>query len=338
MNIFLYEWVTGGGLIDCREEEISASLAREGRAMAAALATDLVAIGAQVDLMADERLLQPFGAATFHPVDSRAGEMTTYRKLAAAADATIVIAPEFDRILEHRATWVTQCGGRLIGPSRAAISLSADKHRTAQHLSNVGISSTEGIVLQKSEPLPLDFPYPAILKPRYGAGSQEISSIAESDAAKGHITNREMRLERFVAGMAASVAVLCGPKNLKPLPACRQLLSTDGHFTYLGGSYPLEENLEKRARRLATQAVASFDGMLGYVGVDLLLGKKSHEDTVVEVNPRLTTSYIALRRACRGNLAEMMLQVADGQDCTPLFFDTPIDFDCFDHRSLVSLS
>lgn len=338
MNIFLYEWVTGGGLIDCREEEIPASLAQEGRAMAAALATDLVASGAQVVQMADERLLQPYGAAKCHPVDSRAGEMATYRKLAARADATIVIAPEFDRILEHRATLVTQSGGRLIGPSTAAIALAADKHRTAQHLSNAGISSTEGIVLKKSEPLPLDFPYPAILKPRYGAGSQEISSIADRNAATGRITTREMRLERFVAGMAASVAVLCGPNGLKPLAACRQLLSKDGHFTYLGGSYPLEQNLENRARRLATAAVASFDGMLGYIGVDLLLGKKSQEDTIVEVNPRLTTSYIALRRACRGNLVEMMLQVAEGQDCTPLFFDTPIDFDCSDHRSPVSLS
>jgi len=305
--------------------------------MAAALATDLVAIGAQVDLMADERLLQPFGAAISHPVDSRAGEIAIYRKLAASADATIVIAPEFDRILEQRATWVTQCGGRLIGPSTAAISLSADKHRTAQHLSNAGISSTEGIVLQKSEPLPLNFPYPAILKPRYGAGSQEISSIAESDTARGRTTDREMILERFVAGTAASVAVLCGPNGIIPLAACRQLLSTDGHFTYLGGSYPLEQNLENRARRLATAAVVSFDGMLGYVGVDLVLGNEPQEDTVVEVNPRLTTSYIALRRACRGNLAEMMLQVADGQDCTPMFYDTPIDFDCSDHHSLVSL-
>ena len=337
MKIFLYEFVTAGGMIDRPSNEIPDSLVAEGQAMARTLSNDLAASGAEVDLMADARFMQPLESANFHRIDTPEREKTLFQKLAASADATIVIAPEFDGILQDRAERVSAYGGRLIGPSIDAITLAADKHRTAAHLHSLGIPSTQGVLLQAGELLPVDFPYPAVLKPRWGAGSQGIALILDPAAATGQQTPCEARLECYVPGTPTSVAVLCGPCGLKPLTACRQLLSQDGRFTYLGGSLPLQEDLNERACRLATAAVAAFEGMLGYVGVDLILAEASRGDTVVEVNPRLTTSYIGLRKASPQNLAATMLQWADGQDCNPVFFDTPISFDCAGKNPLVSI-
>ena len=51
-------------------------------------------------------------------------------------------------------------------------------------------------------------------------------------------------------------------------------------------------------------------------------------DIVVDVNPRLTTSYIGLRRAATSNLAEAMLDVGRGLT-RPLFFQPGrVKFDC----------
>jgi hypothetical protein len=52
---------------------------------------------------------------------------------------------------------------------------------------------------------------------------------------------------------------------------------------------------------------------------------------VLEINPRLTTSYVALRHAAHTNLAAAMLGVLRGQR-VPLFFrhDT-IEFDADGH-------
>ena len=60
-------------------------------------------------------------------------------------------------------------------------------------------------------------------------------------------------------------------------------------------------NLDMLTQTLARAAVRAIAGLRGYVGVDLVLG----EDAVrcIEINPRLTTSYIALRRVARLNLA-----------------------------------
>jgi predicted ATP-grasp superfamily ATP-dependent carboligase len=56
-------------------------------------------------------------------------------------------------------------------------------------------------------------------------------------------------------------------------------------------------------------------GLLGYVGVDVTLGdtKDGSRDFAIEINPRLTTSYVGLRAISRTNLAEAMLQVVQGE-------------------------
>ena len=51
--------------------------------------------------------------------------------------------------------------------------------------------------------------------------------------------------------------------------------------------------------------------MKGYVGVDIVLGDApdGSADWVIEINPRLTTSYVGLRALARGNLAGVLLAV-----------------------------
>jgi predicted ATP-grasp superfamily ATP-dependent carboligase len=61
-------------------------------------------------------------------------------------------------------------------------------------------------------------------------------------------------------------------------------------------------------------------GLLGYVGVDLVLGDAADgsQDYAIEINPRLTTSYVGLRQLAEFNLAEAMLVAAAGKLEQPL--------------------
>jgi hypothetical protein len=173
--------------------------------------------------------------------------------------------------------------------------------------------------------------YPAVLKPRDGAGSKDVRLIADAKAAerlqRGDLS--QCRLERFYPGIAASVAVLCGPAGLFPLPACRQRLSDDGQFRYLGGACLLESALAERATSLAIRAVRSLPDPLGYIGVDLVLGGDANgrDDVVIEINPRLTTSYVGLRAVATSNLAAAMLAIAEGQRPCLSFSRQAIEFD-----------
>ena len=51
------------------------------------------------------------------------------------------------------------------------------------------------------------------------------------------------------------------------------------------------------------------------------------DDVVIEINPRITTSYVGLRALSRVNLAEAMLAIAEGRELELCWGPGPIQFD-----------
>jgi predicted ATP-grasp superfamily ATP-dependent carboligase len=302
----------------------------EGSAMIGALASDLVGIdGCRVSALRDPRVLHlALHGCSVVDVTSSASHNEEFEHLASRADATVLIAPEFDAILLRAANRVLASGGRLASPSPEFIRIAANKHRTCETLSAASVPTPRGVVLEPDEPLPRDFPYPAVIKPSDGAGSQDTYMVSgPHDSPPAYAWTR--RLEQYLPGLAASVAVLCGAKSRVALVPCKQRLTNDGRLRYLGGELPLSAGLAERATSLAENALAALPSTVGYVGVDIVLGRDPHgkEDVVIEVNPRLTTSYVGLRAAAQTNLAELMWRIAQGESPDVAFSDRPIEFD-----------
>jgi predicted ATP-grasp superfamily ATP-dependent carboligase len=149
--------------------------------------------------------------------------------------------------------------------------------------------------------------------------------------------NGNMILQRFVPGQATSVVFLIGPKQRLSLLPASQNLSDHGRFHYRGGTVPLPAELADRACRLAKQAIEQIPGLLGYVGVDLVLGSASDgsQDSVIEINPRLTTSYIGLRALAETNLAEALLSVVVGSQTALKWRSGQVHF-CTDGKVVAS--
>jgi predicted ATP-grasp superfamily ATP-dependent carboligase len=344
-QIFIYEFTTGGGPLAI-DEASSAALLAEGRAMVAAIASDFAMIdGMRVTCLVDQasRAMIP-GRVDAFVVHDHPGALAAFDRLAAQADWTVVIAPEIDGHLLKRCRRVMDRGGRLLGPAPSIVELAGDKQATAEHLATAGVRTTEGVACPAGPPWPRDFSYPAIWKPCDGAGSIGVCYVANADSrvtpfetcVGPSVASPRGRLERFCPGMPASVAVLCGPAGITALAPCRQLLSNDGRFHYLGGSLPLDAPHADRAARLAIEAAASLPQPLGYLGVDLVLGPRDDgsADRVIEINPRLTTSYVGLRAACENNLAEAMLAIAQGKMPSLSYRPEPI---CFTAEGKVEL-
>ncbi len=329
MHFFVYEWTTGGGLVE-EPGALPTSLVHEGTAMIGALVADLVCIdGVRVSALRDPRVLH-LALPNCEVVDvlDRSSHNDEFTQLSAEADAVILIAPEFDHILLKAAQRVVASGGCLLSPAPEFIRIAANKQQTCERLAAAGVPTPEGRELQPEDPLPVDFTYPAVLKPLDGAGSQDTYLISSShDTPAAYAWPR--RIERFMPGTAASVALLCGEAGRVPLAPCKQLISDDGRLRYRGGELPLSTGLTERATMLAERALNAMPPAIGYVGVDLVLGRdpKGGEDAIIEINPRLTTSYVGLRTAANGNLAEAMWQIAQGDMRTLEFSQQPIEFD-----------
>ena len=164
--------------------------------------------------------------------------------------------------------------------------------------------------------------FPLVCKPRFGAGSQATFLVRDRDsladcllAARLEGWRGEMLVQPFLAGAAASVAFLCGPVRSVALVPAAQHISAGGRFHYQGGELPLPPPLATRAVRVAQSAIDAMPGLAGYVGVDIVLGKPpdGSDDWVIEINPRLTTSYVGLRALAKTNLAAALLQVVQGK-------------------------
>jgi len=152
--------------------------------------------------------------------------------------------------------------------------------------------------------------YPLVLKPVDGVGCEGvllINHLADWSAALARlqaVTARDdFLVMEYVPGTHASVSLLVSTTGTRPLTLNRQhIVVADGGFAYHGGTVPLEHPLRQRAFAVAAQAVSLIPGLRGYVGVDLVL--TDQEAYVIEVNPRLTTSYVGIRQVIDLNLAE----------------------------------
>jgi len=330
VTIFVYEYLS------CQPAGVlGESLRSEGRAMLSAVMQDFAAIpGVHVVTMPAE-------------VSSEA-EATIFRDLASQADFTLVIAPEFDELLTTRCQWVLDAGGRLLNPLPPLVELTADKLQLNRFLlHDANIPAVPGCTLDEfsgwkgerrsvsspvhEEPASLRCaarqdntvtPWPLVLKPRYGAGSLATFVVRDEGELQARLEEvrvgafrGEMIVQPFYSGRAASVMGVIGPRQMLLFPAATQTISDDGYLRYLGGEIPLEKPLAELAERLARATARFLPGLSGVFGIDLLLeeGANIYDGWVVELNPRLTTSYVGLRTAAQFNVAEAMLAVMQGQ-------------------------
>jgi predicted ATP-grasp superfamily ATP-dependent carboligase len=300
MRFFIYEFLTAQG-VGRAPESSDHGMYLEGRAMRDAVVEDFSRI--------------PGASAFTFPDEAAPVRQESFEEMCGASDWTILIAPAFDGCLCHLAETVQRAGGRLLGPGLDAIRLASDKLSLFNHWRKHNIPTP---TTTEREPTACEA-FPLIWKPRDGTGSTMtflLGSARDVLRAKACVAKADYRgpmiLQEYVPGQPASIAFLCGPGGNVPLLPASQLLSEDGRFSYLGGEIPLPSELAERAVRLGQMAVDCVPGLKGYVGVDLILGPRANgvQDYTIEINSRLTTSYVGLRELANFNIAEAMLQAA----------------------------
>lgn len=272
----------------------------EGRAMRDAVVADLRGLpGLSVEIVERRRL---------------------FRGALRRADAALVIAPEEDGILEGLARAVEREGRLLLGPSPAAVRLTADKLATARCLEDAGVPTprTEAVRFGEAAHRLRARALPFVLKPRDGCSCRGVvivrhrREIAGAIRAVRRATRRaDFVVQDHVAGASVSVSVIASA-GLLPLGLNRQRIRKGNRPAYEGGETSYRHPLAPLALEAAGAAIravaAACPGVRGYAGVDLILGVRGA--TVIEINPRLTTSYVGLRRSFDANLAGLIVDAA----------------------------
>lgn len=295
--MFLYESMA----VNHSESESVTSLHREGRAILDAVTMDINSIPGLTAWVADSNY-----ADAGMPIPR-------FREASAKCNWFLFLAPTMTTVMDFVRT-MSDAGSRSLTSSREATEIVCDKLKLAVHweIHNVPTPLT-------AEATSVDWHRnPMICKPRFGAGSENVflfSADQWEEMTGKCVTDFSGIIQEFVPGRAASIAILCGSNQHIPLRPTFQSLSQDGRFHYLGGLVPIPPGLEDRAMRLGLQAVKCVPGLAGYVGVDLVLGAAADgsDDYAIEINPRLTTSYVGMRELADFNLVQAMIDVVKGK-------------------------
>jgi predicted ATP-grasp superfamily ATP-dependent carboligase len=302
MRVFAFEFFSGGGLA---RVSLPASLAREGDLMLASLVRELAEVpGVEVVASRDPRLPLLPGCSTILPLP---GEDTAslYARGLAATDAAWPTAPESGGALEWFARETVVSGKALLGCAPAVVGLTASKRATARALDRAGIPAVPTFARHDQ---PRAIPGPWVVKPDDGAGCEGMERVCDGAAALERLRAGPERLvaQPWIEGESLSLSMICARGAARLLACNRQVIALrDGRIgleRILVNAVPDHEGYWAR---LANRIAAAIPGLWGYVGVDLVLTPAG--PVVLEINPRLTTSYCGLRAALGINTAALVL-------------------------------
>ncbi len=306
MKIFVYEFVTGGGML---AGEPAPGLVHEADLMLRTLLRDLATLPGIACVTTRDPRLPPLRDVEVLVPTPGEGPFDLYRRGLFAAEWVWPTAPETGGILERLGRLALAEDRRLLGSHPDAVKLTAGKRATARHLARHGIAVVP--TPARDDDVPLEHGGAWVVKPDDGAGAEGMVVVADRAAGwallgergPGHI------LQPWLDGVPASLSLLCAGGQARVAACNRQHLRlVDGTVRLTGITVNGERSRAAELGPLAERIAAAIPGLWGPVGVDLLL--TSDGPVVLEVNPRLTTSWCGLAATHQTSPAAWVLELA----------------------------
>jgi predicted ATP-grasp superfamily ATP-dependent carboligase len=265
--------------------------------------------------MRDARLSTDLPAALHH-VSSDADFWPAFRRAMRDADAVWPIAPEKDGMLGRITDEIVQAGRVLLGCRPDAVKIATSKRATAEVLARARIAAIPVYTDERSISSEIGG---IVLKPDDGAGCQDTLLFRSRSQLRAWLRNNAragLVLQPYIDGDARSLSLLCCDGRARLLACNRQKISvTGGVFEFSGVSVGAIADPDGRYAALAGAVAQALPGLWGYCGVDFI--ETDSGPMVIEVNPRLTTSYAGLHRAIGINPAHLVLELPGSLENVP---------------------
>jgi predicted ATP-grasp superfamily ATP-dependent carboligase len=320
LKLLIFEYITGGGFV---QDEIPESLANEGLLMLQALIDELTPLSSiQVTVLLDWRFNQLKLPENIKSVFISNGQSVfdVLPELIQDSDLVWPIAPEMDYILQKITALVEIEDKQLLNSSLKAVSICSDKLLTYQILKEQSIAVVDSVGLD----IFLPTVYGSwVIKPKDGAGclnSFFISSKHEFSKIKEQIPQTSNYIiQPYIEGDSLSLS--CIFKNGKAWLLCcnrQQVSIKQGRFELNACEVNIAIDKNELYQQLIGQVASAIPALWGYVGIDLIQ-PASGDPLILEINPRLTTSYVGINQALGINVAKVVLEMIDND---PLFKKT----------------
>ena len=304
MHLFISEYITGGGLA---HDLLPESLKQEGLMMLNALVRDCQQIkNCEITLTLDSRIDYDFDDVKVIAINAGMDYTQVIQQHAQENDKTWIIAPESGGVLADMIALMQQLGVSIINCDAETVRICADKLQCDKHLSDFGVPTIDALTQNQ-----LDAYHQAVvIKLRDGVGCEGMKKCSSGKRAIDYINGSEIPsdawyVQPYIQGKHKSLSLICLNGAAKVLSYNTQMMSFKNTIELIS-CIVNDQNITSEIEILANNIARALPGLKAYVGVDLI--ETENARYVVDVNPRLTSSYVGLNQCLIDNPAHIIMQ------------------------------
>lgn len=316
MKLFIYEYFASG------TEENQGDLKQAGWAMLKAVLEDFAGIdGLQLLTLLDSSLREELAPDAFGQKleirwrEEKKDGFKQYAETLLSCEGVLIIAPETSGLLAELTAMAERLGKTVLGSGAQTLRFACNKANILKLMQEKGLPVPKSEVLTKTlldkTRILESFSFPMVIKPVYGTGGEGVW-LAKTEKELDKVLERlegwkgdQFLLQEFIGGQAVSVSCFVLGGRALPLSLNKQRISLQDELLFQGITVPFLHPQAQDILRKAVRACEAVEGLKGFVGVDLVVN--SQGPVLMEINPRLTLAYVALRKVVARNLAKDLL-------------------------------
>ncbi|AUI68895.1 ATP-grasp domain-containing protein [Beggiatoa leptomitoformis] len=308
MRLFIFEFISSGYLLD---QTLPDSLVIEGDLMLRCLLNDAVEVkwkeSIEICTLRDYRLAPlnlPIQVYTPRSTNEARAHWQTALQW---ANMVLVVAPETEGVLATFSQAVVAAKKILLGCRLPAIQLTTSKRQTALQLASYQLPIIPSYQARQAFP---ESPNGWIVKPDTGAGCEHTYLCNERAMIRQYLPLiPNPIIQPYIVGEAASLTLLTDGINCRLVAVNKQHIQVDNHHQLHLNTLTVNlfYSFASRFQAVVECLPKAIPGLWGWVGVDVLITDTDY--FVVEVNPRLTTSYVGLKTSIQANPLSLLLHL-----------------------------
>ena len=321
MKILVFEYITGGGF---NKQELPEALVHEGRLMLQALLDNFRSCAdITVVVMLDERVNGSIDTAGFDAVIIRPEQNSheEFANLIRHCDAVWPIAPEFDGILQTLCLTVELSGKPLLTSPSDAVAITGNKWHTYQHLKQHHIATVPTRLFTGVDQYGNGGQW--LVKPIDGVGCADSYILTDRhNFEQMHLRTGRYIIQPHILGKKTSLSCLFKQGSGWLLSANLQQFNIINRQYHLSKIIVNHQADSAAYQDLVDNIATALPELWGYVGIDLI--ETTDQLLVLEINPRLTTSFAEINAALGINVAAAILQLLQGPPVLKAAYNQPV--------------
>ena len=295
-NILIYEYITGGGIIN---EDLTHDLLYEAKLILESLINDFSKLKTiNFKYLLDYRLKDKYGSSNSIIVkDSGYNFLSDIYK---NFNYVLPILPESHNILYHYSRFLEKNKIKKILSSSETIKVMSDKKLFSNFCKKSEIKHP--LLISDISKIKKNKLY--VIKDRFGAGCSYIQIISGKDIER--FDSKKYIIQEYIKGQSFSASIFCSKGNFTILSLNEHQVKKKRNNYIKINEIIVNKNISDNPKiyGLINKLKKSISTLSGYIGIDFIM---TNDDIyIIELNPRITTSFTKLNSTLGINLAELI--------------------------------